>query len=437
MKHVIIGNGITGVTAAEVIRQRDERAEVIIISDESPYLYARTALMWVYMRQMNLRNTEPRERWWWDEQPLTLVQDRVTTIDTDAHRLELRDGEPVKYDRLLLATGGSANMFGWPGQDLDGVCNMCTLDDLRKLESVRPRLERAVVVGGGLIGVELVEMMVHDRVPVTYLIREPWFWDLVLSREEGELVHARMRDHGVELMLEDEIGTIEGDDQGRVKAVTTKKGEDLPCELIGIAVGVRSNTELARAADIVCDRGILVDESMATSAADVFAAGDCAEIMRGDDLPNLAQKLWYTGIHQGRAAGQAMVGDRVRYDPGIPYGAAQFFFMDYLNVGWMRKAPFPLPERLAGDATADDLEEYYHEASGPRPDAIRAAHLPGAGQVFGFSMLGSRWNAGVLMGWIEERRDLGWVLAHLDQAMFNEEFHRSRLAPTQEGGAHA
>ena len=436
MKYIIIGNGITGVTAAEVIRQRDERAEVTIISDESPYLYARTALMWVYMRQMNLRNTEPRERWWWDEQRLTLVQDRVTAIDTDARRLKLRDGKPMTYDRLLLATGGSANMFGWPGQDLDGVCNMCTLEDLGQLEAVRPRLERAVVVGGGLIGIELVEMMVHDKVPVTYLIREPWYWDLVLNEAEASLVHHRMRDHGVELILEDEIGSIEGDDQGRVRAVKTKKGKDLLCELVGFAVGVRSNIDLAQAAGIVCGRGILVDTSMATSAAGVFAAGDCSEIMRGDDLPNLAQKLWYTGIRQGRVAGQAMVGDQVSYDPGIPYNAAQFFFLDYLNVGWMKKAVFPLPEGLAGEATADDLEEYYHEASGA-PDAVRISHLPGAGQVFGFSMLGSRWNSSVLMRWIEERRDLGWVLGHLDLAMYNEEFHRSRLAPTLEGGANA
>ena len=437
MRYVIIGNGIAGVSAAEVIRQRDDAAEVVIISDESSHFYARTALMWVYMRQMGMRNLEPRERWWWAEQRLSLVQDRVSRIHAEQRRLDLRDGQPMEYDRLLLAVGGSANMFGWPGQELDGVCNMCTLGDLQKLEDVRGRLQRAVVVGGGLIGVELAEMMVHDHVPVTYLIREPWYWDMVLSREEAEPVHQRMRDSGVDLMLADEIGAIEGDDDGRVSAVITKKGEELPCQMVGIAVGVRSNIELAKSSGIVCDRGILVDESMATSVPGVYAAGDCAEIMRSGDAPNLSQKLWYTGIHQGRAAGNAMVGDTVRYDPGIPYNAAQFFLMDYLNVGWMKKAPFPLPPRLAGEVKADDLEEYFHQAPGPRPDSIRVSHLPGAGQVFGFSMLGSRWSAAVLMRWIDQRRDLGWVLAHLDQAMFNEEFHRSRLSPAREGGLNA
>ena len=435
MRYVIIGNGITGISAAEVIRERDDRCQIVIISDESSHFYARTALMWIYMRQMGLRNLEPRERWWWEQQRLTLVQDRVTRIDSEEHRLQLRDGEPMDYDRLLLATGGAANMFGWPGQELDGVCNMCTLGDLRRLEAVRGRLQHAVVVGGGLIGVEMVEMMVHDHVPVTYLVREPWYWDMVLCEEEAELVHQRMRQHGVELVLEDEIGAIDGDARGRVSSLTTKKGATIPCQMVGVAVGVRSNTDLAEASGIVCDRGVLVDVSMATSAPGVFAAGDCAVVMRSGDAPSLAQKLWYTGIQQGRVAGRAMVGDKVRYDPGIPCNAAQFFFMDYLNVGWMKKAPFPLPPHLWAGVSAGDLDEHLHQAPGPRPDSIRISHLPGAGQVFGFSMLGSRWSAAVLMQWIEERRDLGWVLQHLDQAMFNEEFHRSRLAPSPGGGA--
>ena len=427
MRYLIIGNGITGVSAANLLRQRDDQAEIVLISDESPYPFARTALMWIYMRQLTPRSTEPYERWWWREQRLSLVQDRVTAIDTEARRLELRDGQPMDYDRLLLATGGSANMFGWPGQELEGVCNMCTLGDLQQLEAVRPRLQRAVVVGGGLIGVELAEMMVHDRVPVIYLIREPWYWDLVLSREEAELVHQRMRDHGVELVLGDEIVTIEDNGAGQVAAVVTKKQQRLPCQLVGIAVGVHSNTDLARAAGLDCERGILVDQRMETSTPGVFAAGDCAEVRR-DGEANLAQKLWYTGIRQGRAAARGMLGDRLRYDPGIPYNAAQFFFLDYVNVGWMKLAPFAVPGRLADDAVPEAMEEYFCLSPG-QPDSVRICYLPGAGdQVLGFSMLGSRWNAALLMRWIEQRRALGWVLEHLGEALFNEEFRHSRFA---------
>ena len=116
-------------------------------------------------------------------------------------------------------------------------------------------------------------MMLHDHVPVTYLVREPWYWNLVLSRDEAALVHDKLRSAGAELVLEDEIAEIADDGQGCVKEVTTKKGRQLPCELVGIAVGVHPRKALAEAAGIACGRGILVDRQMRTSTPDVFAAG--------------------------------------------------------------------------------------------------------------------------------------------------------------------
>ena len=145
MRHVIIGNGITGVSAAQVIRARDDEAQVTLVGDETTYFYARTALMWIYMRQLTQRNTEPFELWYWREQNIDLRQEQVAGIDTAGHTVKLRSGETLPYDRLLLAVGAEPNMFGWPGQDLDGVCNMTSIGDLQQLEAVRQRLRRAVV----------------------------------------------------------------------------------------------------------------------------------------------------------------------------------------------------------------------------------------------------------------------------------------------------
>jgi NAD(P)H-nitrite reductase large subunit len=431
MRYVIVGNGITGVTAACTLREADDEAEIVIVSGESDFFYSRTALMWSYMRQMTRRNLEPYERWFWRERKLTLLRDRVTAVDTANHRLTLERGGECGYDKLLLAVGGRANMFGWPGQDLDGVCNMCTLQDLDRLEAVRPRLERAVIVGGGLIGIELVEMMLHDRVPVTYLLREPWYWDLVLTQQEAEIVHQRLGQHGVDLVLKDEIGEIVDGGDGRVAAVKTKNGRDLPCQLVGIAVGVGAETTLARESGIECGRGILVDEAFCTSAPDVYAAGDCAEVQRGGGAPNLGQKLWYTGLRQAGHAARSMLGDPVTYDPGVPYNSAQFLFLDYLNVGWLNKAPFPPPPHLSEGRPPEGgglgLSEFYHRVDGA-PDSIRIAYWPESRRVMGFSMLGSRWDSERLIAWIEQRRTLDWVLEHLDRAVYNEEFRNNRFA---------
>ena len=319
-------------------------------------------------------------------------------------------GETVSYDRLLLAVGGKANMFGWPGQELDGVCNMTTLQDLARMEAVRPRVERAVVVGGGLVGIEMVEMMLHDHVPVTYLVREPWYWDMALSEQESRLVEGQMRDHGIDLVLQDEIAEIRG--SGQVDKLVTKKGTEYPCQLVGIAVGVGSRTSLAKEAGIDVGRGVVVDASFRTSAPDVFAVGDCAEIqLPGEERPRL-EKLWYTGQKHGQVAGLAMLGEDAVYTPGVPYNSAQFLFLDYVTVGWMK-------------ASRPELEEHFENPAGTR-DSVRISHADG--RVMGFSMLGPRWNAGVLLGWIEQRRTLKWVRAHLSHAVFNEELRKDNFA---------
>lgn len=419
MRHVIVGNGVAGITAAETIRDRDDEAEILVVSDEYPYFYARTALMWVYMRQLRLRELEPRERWHWDARRIELRQDRVTRVDAQGHRVHLRDGGELPYDRLLLAVGGRPNMCGWPGQDLDGVCHMTTLGHLRTLEALRPRLERAVVVGGGLIGVELVEMMLHDRVPVTFVVREPWFWDSALCEEEARLVEAQLREHGAELLLGDEVAAVAGS-EGRVTAVRTRNGRDLPCQLCGVAVGVSCSTSLARASGLRVDRGVVVDGSLCTSHPDVLAAGDCAQVHLPGASEPLIQKLWYTGIRQGEVAGRVMTGANAVYDPGIPYNSAQFLFLDYLTVGWMARA-------------RPGLSEWFRCGEGGARQSVRIAHDDGR-RVTGFSMLGSRWNAGLLMRWIEQRRTLRWVLSHLGDARFDEEFRSSSIREMRRAG---
>ena len=438
LRLIVIGNGVAGITAARTVRALRQDAEITVISDESPYFYARTALMWVYMRQLSRAALEPFERRLWREERLELVHDRVVALDVARRTVTLESGATRSYDRLLLATGAEPARFGWPGQELSGVQHFCTLSDLAALEALRPRVERAVVVGGGLIGIELVELLLHDRVAVTYLIREPWYWDLVLSRDEAELVHTLLREHGVELLLEDLPEELLGDDRGQVRELVTRAGRRLPCQLVGLATGVRPRIALAQAAGLPCGQGILVDRTLRTSVPEVYAAGDCAEIALEPDGRTLVQKLWYTAQRQGEAVGRVLAGLDAPYDPGVPYGSAQFLFCDYLTVGWFPHAPYPPAAELLGRATAPrtvaELALREHVVRSPRTRAsARIAYLENQ-QVLGFSLLGARWNAALLMRWIRERRPLPWVLEHLEEARFDEEFRRP---PFPEGTSRA
>ena len=183
MEHiVIIGNGISGVTAARHIRKLSDK-RITIVSAETDYFFSRTALMYVYMGHMKFEHTKPYENWFWKKNRIELVKGFVKNIESNSKKLHFSDGRILSYDKLIIATGSKPNKFGWPGQDLDGVMGMYHKQDLDNLEKFAPNnkvCNRAVIVGGGLIGIELAEMLHSRHIPVTFLVRESSFWNGVL-----------------------------------------------------------------------------------------------------------------------------------------------------------------------------------------------------------------------------------------------------------------
>ena len=167
-KHVvIIGNGITGVTAARFIRKLS-RCRITIISAETDHFYARTALMYLYMGHMRYQDVKPYQDHFWTDNNIDLVRGYATRVDTAAQTVQIGGGRTIGYDTLLLATGSRSNFFGWPGQDLDGVQGLYGIPDLVTMERWTRNIDRAVVVGGGLIGIEMAEMLHSRGIPVTF-----------------------------------------------------------------------------------------------------------------------------------------------------------------------------------------------------------------------------------------------------------------------------
>ena len=227
--YVVVGNGVAGASAALAIRARDAGASVTLVSDEGDYFFSRTALMYAFMDRLPRRAMEPYERHTWREKGIGLVRGRVTDLDAGAHTLTLDDGRALPYDRLLIATGSRARRLAAPGitDDLAGLVHFVTLQDLDACERYTPTTKRAVVVGGGLIGIELVECLRFHGVAVTFLVREPWYWPAALSREEGDMAAREMRRHGVDVREGAALASVARDAAGRVSAVTTTTGETL------------------------------------------------------------------------------------------------------------------------------------------------------------------------------------------------------------------
>ncbi|MEL7121606.1 MAG: FAD/NAD(P)-binding oxidoreductase, partial [Bacteroidota bacterium] len=240
MHIAIIGNGISGITAARFIRKMSDH-KITVISAESDYFYSRTALMYIYMGHMREVDTQPYEPWFWSQNRIDLKRGYVNKIDTEKQSLHFDDQSELNYDKLILAVGSTPNKFGWPGQDLNGVGGLYSLQDLERMEKYSNNLKRAVIVGGGLIGIEMAEMFHSRHIPVTFLVREKSYWNSVLPKPESEMVNRHILENGIDLRLGTELKEIEDDGNGAACAAHTNHGERLECGFVGLTAGVRPN----------------------------------------------------------------------------------------------------------------------------------------------------------------------------------------------------
>lgn len=419
MHYIIVGNGPAGVEAALTIRERlgPEQARITLISAETDYFFSRTALMYALMNRLERQDMEPYERHVWTRRHIELRRARVTDLDAEAHTITLDDGESMTYDRLLLALGARPRTAPFDGLDAvtDGVVHFVSMQDLDDCERLAWTAERAVVVGGGLIGVELVESLRFHGLDVTFLVREPFYWPAALDAHEGELVTQHMRDHGVDVRHEEELASILTDDAGKVRGVTTSAGDEIACELLGICIGVVPNTGWLAEAKTPPElrRGLWVDRAFCTSLPDVWAAGDCCHIDDGTER-GLVETIWYSAKRHGRLAAQSMLGDRVAYTPPVFFNSSKLFEIEYTTVGQVTDAP-------AGSRAV--------LMTHPRRPHVTARVVfdPESRAVIGFNMLGARWDHRLLARWVQERRDVDWALGHLKDAQFDVEFGRLPL----------
>ncbi|QDG49613.1 NAD(P)/FAD-dependent oxidoreductase [Persicimonas caeni] len=418
MHFVIIGNGVAGIEAAFAIRDRlgPGEAKITVISDETDYFFSRTALMYAYMDKLDRRDLEPYERKVYAQKQIELVRGRVVDLDAAEASLRLQDGSTVAYDRLLLAVGAKPRMVPFAGLDEveEGLVHFVSMQDLDECERLTWSTERAVVVGGGLIGVELVESLTHHGVEVTFLVREPWFWPAALGKEEAEIVAEHIREHGVDLRMEEEMSEIQVDDAGRVSGVRTNLGDEIPCQMLGVAIGVQANVEWLQGVSTppAINRGVMVDRSFRTTLPNVWAAGDCVEVDVGR-RPGLVETIWYSAKRHGKLAGLSMAGERVEYHPPLFYNSTKFFELEFTTVGDCVDV-------------ADGATTLFRKMPGkPISQRIVANER---GEVIGFNMLGSRFDHRVLEQWIHDRRDLAWVQRHLQEAQFDVEFGRVPLS---------
>lgn len=411
MQHiVIIGNGIAGVTVARNIRKLSQN-RITIISSESEYFFSRTALMYVFMGHMKFEHLYPYEKFFWKKNRIELIYNEVIEVKPNQKQLILKDKSILNYDKLVIATGSKSNKFGWKNQDANGVLGLYHKQDLEKLENLSKNCKHAVVVGGGLIGIELVEMLMTRKIPVTFLVREKSFWNGVLPLGESQMINRHIKEHHIDLRLETTLDEIITDKNGNATAIKTDKGEIINCSIIGLTVGVSPNIDFLKESGIIINRGVIVNRFLETSAPDVYAIGDCAEqeVAIGNRRP--IEAVWYTGKMMGETLAQTLVGKPMRYNPGYWFNSAKFLDIEYQTYGWVFAKPL------------DNEEQFYWEHKSGKM-AVRISFDKNDFIFLGINTLGIRMRHEFFNTVLNEKKTVQFVVDNLKKANFDPEFFK-------------
>lgn len=311
---LIIGNGAAGLNAASAIRERNQSAAVILLGDEASLPYNRPMLTKTLLSGFDSTQLLMHDEAWYKEKNiLNLTQLHAVEIKRDDKEVVLSNGDHLRYDKLILATGSECFIPPIEGVKQAGVLAIRRIEDVEKLNQLLPSVKQAVVIGGGVLGLEAAWELSHQT-SVSVLELAPQLMGRQLDMTASTMLEERINAAGIKTQTNVKIQSIEGN--GRVSGVRLMDGTFYPAELVVISCGIRANTALAASAGIECDRAIKVNEHCQTSIADIYAAGDCAEY-QGINYGN-----WEQAVEMGKVAGACAAGDTLTYSmisPGLSF----------------------------------------------------------------------------------------------------------------------
>lgn len=333
VKYLIIGNSAGGIGAAEAIREVDRQGALAIISDEPYPAYGRPLISEYLARERSLDRMLFRPADFYEKNKIgTFLGSRVKRFDINEHAVELDDGKRIAWEKLLVATGGLPIVPEIEGIEKKGVFTFITLDDAKAIDHYLDGAARAVVIGGGLIGISVTEALVKRGVKVTVVEMKERILNTILDEETSAREEATIGEAGVSIVTGRTVAKISSEEK-TVSSVTLDDGQIVPCDLVIVAIGVRPRIELVSDTGIKVNRGIVVDRYMATSGPDVYACGDVAEAYDFIHGENRLNPVWPNAYLGGRVAGLNMAGVRTEYHGGLAMSALQYFGLDVVSAG--------------------------------------------------------------------------------------------------------
>jgi NAD(P)H-nitrite reductase large subunit len=335
IKYLIIGNSAGGIGAAEAIRELDRVGKIAIISDEPYPAYSRPLFSEHLFEGRPLERMLYRPPDFYEQNNIkTLFGEKVAKIDFSRHSLELESGRKLEWQKLLLAPGGSPIVPQMKGGELKEVFTFTRLDDAKAIGQFlnsHKRETRALVIGGGLIGVSASEALVRWGVKVTIVEMKDWILNTILDEEAAALEAKALDEAGVDIITGRTVAKIKSNTSGEVSNAELDDGRKIAADLVVVAIGVTPRLELA--VGLKTNRGIIVDRSMQTSMPDVYACGDVAEAYDFVFGENRVTPVWPNAYVGGRVAGQNMAGSKAEYQGGTAMNSLKYFGVDIVSAG--------------------------------------------------------------------------------------------------------
>ncbi len=349
--YVILGNGCAGVSAAEAIRERDKTGRILLISNEGA-AYQRPMLTKAMLSGMTPDQIALHPKGWYDSRNIVQILNRqMTAVDSKEKQVVLDGGFKLGYTKLILALGSECFIPPIPGHDKKNVVAIRRTADVAQIQAIS-NLKQAVVIGGGVLGLEAAWELRKAGCDVTVLELAPQIMARQLDDAAAQALLAHCAKVGVRVETGVQIAAIEGSDT--VSGVTLGSGETIPAQLVVMSCGVRANTAIAKEAGIEIDRAIVVNPSMETNLPGVYACGDCAQ------FEGVNYALWPEAQEQGKVAGACATGDLLTYKPITPILAFHGMDTELFSLGDPGKTPGTAYKTVElKDTTMDALERYY------------------------------------------------------------------------------
>jgi NAD(P)H-nitrite reductase large subunit len=342
-KFVVIGDGIAGATAAETLRKEDEEAEITVLTDEEEPLYNRIMLKNYMKGTLPKQYTKMHDENWYSKRDIELeLETEVVDVDAEQNIIETDSGEEVSYDKLLIATGGSPRKLP-QDEGYDNLHYMWTMGDADMIKESAENADKAVVVGGGLLGIDLAMAYAENDCETFYLIRESNWWSRGLDEEGAEIIHRKMEEKGVNILTETEVGSFYREaGEGTVEKVeidsenSSLDGNWIEgVDAVAVAIGQTPNSDFI---DVEKNENgmIQADENLQTSDPDIYAAGNMVEYYSPVFERRICKGSWDHSEAMGETAAKNMLGKEEKFDFVNTYGVGHFD-IQFLAMGdWQR-----------------------------------------------------------------------------------------------------